>query len=100
MTKYVDVYEDGSVTVDAVDDGEDEVVAELVGDWEDLEGEEDDEDEAGEVETAEDLIDRLEETFERDYEVLHVLSNLRAVLSAEDAEVDPYAGTGNRIHGD
>ena len=100
MTKYVDVYEDGSVTVDAVDDGEDEVVAELVGDWEDLEGEEDDEDEAGEVETAEDLIDRLEETFERDYEVLHVLSNLRAVLSAEDDEVDPYAGTGNRIHGD
>ena len=100
MTKYVDVYEDGSVTVDAVDDGEDEVVAELVGDWEDLEGEEDDEDEAGEVETVEDLIDRLEETFERDYEVLHVLSNLRAVLSAEDDEVDPYAGTGNRIHGD
>ena len=100
MTKYVDVYEDGSVTVDAVDDGEDEVVAELVGDWEDLEGEEDAEDEAGEVETAEDLIDRLEETFERDYEVLHVLSNLRAVLSAEDDEVDPYAGTGNRIHGD
>ena len=48
---------------------------------EDVEVEDEDEDE-----TAEDLVDRLIETFDGDLTVLHALANLRAVLSDDDED--------------
>ena len=52
---------------------------------EDVEVEDEDEDE-----TAEDLVDRLIETFDGDLTVLHALANLRAVLS-DDGEDETEA---------
>ena len=53
--------------------------------WHTVSEEVEDEDE-DEDETAEDLVDRLIETFEGDLTVLHALANLRAVLSDDDED--------------
>ena len=53
--------------------------------WHTVSEEVEDEDE-GEDETAEDLVDRLIETFDGDLTVLHALANLRAVLSDDDED--------------